>query len=184
MDKPHLPLHSIPSLKPCVSSKCTCILYVSCNTSHVHAPVKHFLKVCQESGALPHLYLPSLPKQCACGLLWLYKGYRSIYVRDNVSNHGHYREISPDRANRTLTSSVNDRRRSIHYPAYYMGTYQNEWMSFYNLFVTSIRSVDQQSNSPPKTSLSNRVRWGWSVTGLHAEWYERRDFPWQRLLYA
>ena len=37
-------------------------------------------------------------------------------------------------------------------------------VSFYNLFVTSIRSVDQQRNSPPKllTSLSNRGRWGWS----------------------
>ena len=34
-------------------------------------------------------------------------------------------------------------------------------MSFYNLFVTSICSADQQRNSPPKTltSLSNRERW-------------------------
>ena len=54
-----------------------------------------------------------------------------------------------------------------HYPAYYTVTYQNETitshcLSVYNLFVSSIRSVDQQRNSPPKTltSLSNRVRWG------------------------
>ena len=35
-------------------------------------------------------------------------------------------------------------------------------VSFYNVFVTGIRRVDQQRNSPPKTltSLSNRVRWG------------------------
>ena len=38
----------------------------------------------------------------------------------------------------------------------------SQCVSFYNLFVTGIRSVDQQRNSPPKTltSLSNRVRWG------------------------
>ena len=40
-----------------------------------------------------------------------------------------------------------DRRRSIHYPAYYKATSQNEkitshGVSFYNLFITSIRSVD------------------------------------------
>ena len=48
---------------------------------------------------------------------------------------------------------------------YYTLTCQNEkitsdGVSFYNFFVTGIRSVDQQRNSPPKTltSLSNRVR--------------------------
>ena len=55
----------------------------------------------------------------------------------------------------------------------------------YNVFVTSIHSVDQQRNSPPKTltsSLSNRQRLGWyisrllhwQVTGLRAEWYQRQ----------
>ena len=54
-----------------------------------------------------------------------------------------------------------------------------------NVFVTSIHSVDQQRNSPPKTltsSLSNRQRLGWyisrllhwQVTGLRAEWYQRQ----------
>ena len=48
----------------------------------------------------------------------------------------------------------------------------------FTLFVTSIRSVDQQRNSPPKTltSLSNRRHWGWQVTGLLAECY--RDSHW------
>ena len=86
-------------------------------------------------------------------------------------------KISPDRVNRTPTRSEGnwfplkglkfDRRRSIHYPAYYTATCQNEKMTShgvacYNLFVTIIRSVDQQRNSPPKTltSLSNRRRWG------------------------
>ena len=66
----------------------------------------------------------------------------------------------------------NDRRRSIHYLAYYTATCQNEKITsygvsfFYNLFVTSIRSVDQQRKSQPKTltSLSNRIRWGWVTT--------------------
>ena len=55
----------------------------------------------------------------------------------------------------------------------------------YNVFVTSIHSVDQQRNSPPKTLtslLSNRQRLGWyisrllhwQVTGLRAEWYQRQ----------
>ena len=40
-----------------------------------------------------------------------------------------------------------DRRCSIHYPAYYTATCQNEkitshGVSFYNIFVTSIRSVN------------------------------------------
>ena len=67
----------------------------------------------------------------------------------------------------------NDRRRSIHYPAYYKATCQDEkitshGVSFYNLFVSSIHSVDQQRNSQPKTltSLSNQRRWGSQVTGL------------------
>ena len=29
--------------------------------------------------------------------------HTQVYVRDNVQNTGHYREISPDRANQTLT---------------------------------------------------------------------------------
>ena len=35
-------------------------------------------------------------------------------------------------------------------------------VSFYNVFVTSVRNVDQQRNSPPKTmtTLRNRIRWG------------------------
>ena len=41
-------------------------------------------------------------------------------------------------------------------------------VSFHNLFVTSIRSVDQQRNNQPKTLtlFSNRRRWGRQVTGL------------------
>ena len=61
----------------------------------------------------------------------------------------------------------NDRRRSLHYPAYYTATCQNEkitshGVSFYNLFVSNICSGDQQRNSLPKTLtlLSNRIRLG------------------------
>ena len=69
----------------------------------------------------------------------------------------------------------NDRRRSIlHHPAYYKATCQDEkitshGVSFYNLFVTSIRSVDQQRNNlsaKTVTSLSNGRRWDRQVTGL------------------
>uniref|UniRef100_A0A8C5BIY3 Phosphodiesterase n=1 Tax=Gadus morhua TaxID=8049 RepID=A0A8C5BIY3_GADMO len=60
----------------------------------------------------------------------------------------------------------NDRRRSI-FPAYYTATCQNEkitshGVSFYNLSVTSIRSVDQQRNNlsaKTVTSLSNGRRY-------------------------
>ena len=63
-------------------------------------------------------------------------------------NAGHYLEIIPDRANRGLFPD-NDRRGSVHYPAYYTATCQNEkisshGVSFYNFFVTSIRSVDRE----------------------------------------
>ena len=94
-------------------------------------------------------------------------------------------KISPDRANRTPTRSKGkfsfplkgpkfDRRRSIHYPAYYSATCQNEkitshGVACYNLFVTRIRSVDQQRNSLPKTLTSH-------VTGLFAERYQRRHY--------
>ena len=55
----------------------------------------------------------------------------------------------------------------LHYPAYYTATCQNEnitshGVSFFNLFVTSILSVDQQRNNlSAKTvmSLSNGRRW-------------------------
>ena len=56
-------------------------------------------------------------------------------------------KISP---NRTLKGLINDndRRRSIHYSAYFTATCQNEKITshgvFNNLFVTNIRSVDQQ----------------------------------------
>ena len=86
-------------------------------------------------------------------------------------------KISPDRANRcaaevscfALKGLIFDkgRRRSIHYPAYYTATCQNEkitshGVSFYNLFVTSIPSVDQLRNNlsaKTVTSLSNGRRW-------------------------
>ena len=60
-----------------------------------------------------------------------------------------------------------DLQRSIPYCAYYTAICQNENITshsvfFYNLFVTSSRSVDQQRNGLPKTVklVSNRVRWG------------------------
>ena len=42
--------------------------------------------------------------------------------------------------------------------AYYTATWQKFW-----LFTITIRSVDQQRNSPPNTltSHSNQIRWGW-----------------------
>ena len=81
-------------------------------------------------------------------------------------------KISPDRAKVSCFALKwlifdNDRRRSIHYPAYYRATCQNKkitshGVSFYNLFVTSILSVDQQRNNlsaKTVTSLSNARRW-------------------------
>ena len=81
-------------------------------------------------------------------------------------------KISPDRAKVSCFALKglifdNDRRRSTHYPAYYTATCQNEkitshGVSFYNLFVTSILSVDQQRNNfsaKSLTSLSNGRRW-------------------------
>ena len=98
--------------------------------------------------------------------------YRTlVIICKNKPRTGHWRE-----------AEVSCRQRSIHYSAYYTATCQTQkitshGVSFYNKFVTSIRSVDQQKNSSPKTltSLSNQVRWGWYVTRLLAEWYERRQ---------
>ena len=106
-------------------------------------------------------------------------------------------KISPDRANRTPTRSGGVLLR--HEGAYFTimtgkvlyiiplitRLLAKTKQFIYNVFVTSIHSVDQQRNSPPKTltsSLSNRQRLGWyisrllhwQVTGLHAKWYQRQ----------
>ena len=106
-------------------------------------------------------------------------------------------KISPDRANRTPTRSGSVLLR--HEGAYFTimtgkvlyiiplitRLLAKTKQFIYNVFVTSIHSVDQQRNSPPKTltsSLSNRQRLGWyisrllhwQVTGLRAECYQRQ----------
>ena len=44
------------------------------------------------------------------------------YPRDNVQNARHYQDMSPDRAKLKGLILDNDRRRSVHYPAYYTAT--------------------------------------------------------------
>ena len=84
---------------------------------------------------------------------------------DRGTGHRHEAEVSCF----TMKGLIfdNGQRRSIHYPAYYTATCQNEnitshGVSFFNLFVTSILSVDQQRNNlfaKTVTSLSNGRRW-------------------------
>ena len=106
-------------------------------------------------------------------------------------------KISPDRANRTPTHSGGVLLRhegacftimtgKVLYIIPLITRLLAKTKQFiYNVFVTSIHSVDQQRNSPPKTltsSLSNRQRLGWyishlllwKVTGLRAECYQRQ----------